>query len=100
MYLQIPLRPLPSQELSVVLNNQNCVISVYTRGSHLYFDLLKDDENIVNGIICLNQNKLIPYQYMKVDGQLFFIDSQGTEDPTFEGLGTRFILLYDSGTNT
>lgn len=97
MYLQIPLRPLPSQELSIVLNNQNCAISVYTRGSHLYFDLVKDNKNVTTGIICLNQNKLVPYKYMGFEGQLFFIDSQGTNDPTFDGLGTRFILLYDDG---
>lgn len=99
MYLQIPLRALPSQELSVVLNNQNCVISVYTRADRLYFDLIKDGENIVNGIVCLNQNKLVPYRCTGFDGQLFFVDSQGMQDPTFEGLGTRFVLLYDDGDN-
>lgn len=99
MYLRIPLRALPSQELSIVLNNQNCVLTVYTRGSHLYLDLLNDDAPVVNGIICLNQNKLIPFEYMDFKGQLFFIDVQGAEDPTFDGLGTRFFLLYDDGSN-
>jgi len=32
--------------------------------------------------------------YLGFSGDLEFVDTQGTDDPTFDGLGTRYQLVY------
>ena len=43
----IPLKPVPSQTLSVLLNGQNCQISVYQKSTGVYLDLHINNSPIV-----------------------------------------------------
>lgn len=92
----IPLTALPSQSLTVQLGNQNCAINVYQKSTGLYFDLSVNNVIIVQTMICLNLVGLIRESYQGFSGQLFFFDTQGTSDPTYDGLGTRYQLVYKS----
>jgi len=111
--LQVPLGAVPSQTLSVVLDGQNCQISVYQKqpivdeygvAAGLFFDLIVNGTPIVNTVRCLDRTELLlDRQYLGVVGEFMFLDTLATEGgpPTFNGappyytgLGTQFVLLY------
>lgn len=96
--LAIPLVATPSQTLSVVLNAQTCTLNVYQKFWGLFMDVLVDNEMIIQGVICQNLNYVVRSLYLGFVGDLLFLDTQGTSDPVYTGLGppssARFVLLY------
>jgi len=60
----------------------------------LYFDLSVSGKPIVKGMICRDRVKLIRYSYLGFIGDLIFMDTFAKLDPTYDGLGSRYILLY------
>lgn len=90
----IPLEALPNQKLTINLNNQNCVFEFVTRGKNIYMNLSVDNQEVVNGVICLNKVDLIQYNYLNFNGRLYFEDLESNLDPYFWGLGTRWVLNY------
>jgi len=90
----IPLLAVENQEFSVVLNGQNCDISIYQKSTGLYFDITLNGTLIESTILCLNAVPLVQYSYLGFNGNLVFIDTQGSNDPTYDGLGNRYILVY------
>jgi hypothetical protein len=94
MPLSIPLQAVPSQTVSVALNNQACQINVYTLTTGLYVDLLVNDAQIIGGVVAQNLNVIVRDAYLGFVGDLAFADTQGDQDPVYTGLGSRFILVY------
>lgn len=94
MALIIPLRAVPNQTLTTVLANQNCRINIYQKFWGLFLDLAVGNTPIVRGVICQNDNLLIRYAYLGFLGDLAFVDMQGTNDPDYTGLGSRYQLAY------
>lgn len=92
--LQIPLQPVPSQQLQVVLGGQNCQIAVYLKGQHLYVDVNSNGVDISIAVIARDVIPLVPTAYLGFVGNLIFTDTQGSSDPTFDGLGSRYQLVY------
>lgn len=94
--LIVPLQAIPNQTLTVLLgNNQNCRINVYQKFFGLYLDLsVNGAAPIVAGQLCEWNNRLVRYVYLNFVGDLVFIDMQGTSDPDYTGLGSRFQLMY------
>ena len=90
----IPLQSDPSQTLTVNLNGQNCSINVYQRLFGLFLDLYQDGSLVIGGQICQNLNRIVRSSYLGFQGDLAFIDTQGTDDPIYSGLGAQFQLLY------
>ena len=91
---EIPLQPIPSQEVQCILGGQNCTLSVYWRWGHLYADLLVDSEPVFQGAICQNLQWVNQSPSILFSGGLVFIDGLGDEAPRWDGLGTRWALLY------
>ena len=91
---QIALQPVPSQQLQVVLGGQNCQIAVYTRSTGLFVDVNVNGVDVSTAIIAQNGNTLVPTSYLGFVGNLAFLDTQGTSDPTYDGLGSRYQLVY------
>lgn len=91
---QIPLQPVNSQQLQIVLNGQNCQIAVYSKSTGLYVDLQSNGVDISTGVIAHNLIPLVPTVYFGFLGNLIFVDTQGTSDPVYTGLGARYQLLY------
>lgn len=93
---EIPLSSVASQELTVVLNNQNCQITVYQTRFGLFCDLAVNNEPVVSGVLCHNANRIVRDAYLGFSGDLLFYDTQGTNDPSYTGFGTdpRFLFLY------
>ena len=92
----IPLASVPYQTFTVQLGGQNCSINIYQLNTGLFFDLSVDGNDIVNTMICLNLVGLVREAYLGFQGQLAFFDTKGTSDPTYDGLGTRYQLVYTS----
>jgi len=92
--LVIPTAAVPSQVLAVTLANQACRINVYQKTTGLYLDLYISDTLILGGVLCENLNRIVRDAYFGFIGDLAFNDTQGTDDPVYTGLGTRWVLLY------
>lgn len=51
--------------------------------------------NVVSqGVPCLYGNKMIRYKYLGFSGDLVFLDNEGSDNPSWEGLGSRYPLYY------
>lgn len=96
-----------SQTLSINLGGQPCQIALQTLGlgtdAHLYFSLSVAGAAVVTARVCRNlQLLLASSRYYGFQGDFMFVDNQaivGQElqtgvDPFWQGLGTRFELLY------
>jgi hypothetical protein len=92
--LEIPLSPVPSQSLNIVLGDQNCTINVYTLTTGLFFDLVVDSVPIVTGVLCHDKNLMVNKLYTGFKGDFVFFDAQGIDDPIYTDLGGRFLLIY------
>src|SRR5580700_2690599 len=90
----IPLQATPNQTFSVGLNQQQCRINVYQKQPGLFFDLYLSDVAIITGVLCLNLNLLVRNSYLGFIGDFAFVDNQGTNDPDYTGLGSRYQLVY------
>ena len=90
----VPLQPVPSQSTKVVLGGQNCQILVYQKPQGCFVDINADGVDIVVGIIGRDAVPLVCREYTGFIGNLIFIDSQGSDDPSYSGLGDRFALVY------
>lgn len=92
----IPLIAQPSQILSVQLGGRSCDIALYQKSTGLFMDLAVNGAQILKAKLCLNGVGLVKYAYLGFVGQLTFIDTEGSSDPTYDGLGARYILVYSS----
>lgn len=97
----IPLKAVPSQTLAVTLGTQQCSINVYQKFYGVFLDLyaITDISGpvpalILGGQICQNRNLIVRSLYLGFIGDLVFVDTQGSSNPIYTGLGTRFLLTY------
>jgi hypothetical protein len=90
----IPLQPVPTQATKVVLGGQNVQLLIYQKPQGVFVDINADGVEIVVGIIARDAVPLMCRDYMGFIGNLLFIDTQGNSDPTYDGLGSRFSLVY------
>lgn len=91
----IPLQPVPSQTLAIVLNNQDCEISLYQKSTGLYFDLKANGDQIVTTRFCANGVNIVRRPDSGFIGDFVFVDVEGTnQNPDYLGLGTGFVLVY------
>lgn len=96
--LIVPLTAIPAQSLQVVLADQDCDISVYTRGEHLFLDLAVDGVTVQTGAIVENLVSIIQMPNRQFSGTLAMVDTLGDSTPRWDGLGDRWVLVYwDSG---
>ena len=93
----IPLVPTPSQRLAVQLGSQSCRIDVRQRRTGLFVDLYIQDVPVFQGVKALDRCRLVRDAYLGFTGDLYFADTQGTDDPTYQGLGGRFLFVWDDG---
>lgn len=92
--LIVPVQAVPNQTFSVLLANQACQIALFTRPSGLYLSLAIANVVVVDNVICQNVNRIVRYPYLGFVGDLWFLDQQGSDDPVYTGLGSRFLLEY------
>ncbi|CAI1823962.1 Uncharacterised protein [Serratia quinivorans] len=90
----ITLQPIKSQQVSITLGGQDCQVRLVQRTTGLFIDVALNGLWIVQGVMCLNCNKLVRYAHLGLQGELFFADTMGEADPIYDELGTRFQLFY------
>lgn len=90
----VPLNDVPSQRVQVLLNNQVCQIYVYQAQFGMFLELSVNNTLIIAGVVCENLNRIVRSAYLGFSGDLAFIDTQGSTDPVYTGIGTRYFLLY------
>jgi len=95
----IPLNATASQTLSVVLDNQYVQIDVFQKAFGLYMNVYLDNVLVIAGVVCENLNTIVKSAYRGLSGDLVFLDNQGSDDPVYSGLGSRFSLVYLSASD-
>lgn len=91
----IPIQPVPSQTFQVTLGAQNCQITLQWMDTGLYLSLSINGNPIVSGKLCVDRVSLIRQTYLGFAGWLYFVDTQGDNDPYYTGLGSRYLLVYE-----
>jgi len=94
----VPLQSIPNQTLQIILNGQSCQLNVYQAPTAMFIDVYVNGEPIRVGSICQNLNLIIRHLYLGFIGDFVFADTQGTSDPSYDGLGSRFQLAYLTAT--
>lgn len=92
--LIVPLKAIPSQTIQVDLDGQAAQIDVYQKNTGLFVDLYVNNVLVIGGVAALNLNLIVRSAYLGFSGDLIFSDQQGSSDPVYSGLGSRFLLCY------
>lgn len=95
MIYRIPISAIPNQQLSVVLDDQNCVIALRQIAQSVYCDLTVDDAVVFQGRICETESLINQYPSRNFHGKLFFVDTKGSDNPQYEGFNSRWLLVYE-----
>lgn len=90
----IPLQPLPSQSVTVLLGQQACRIEVAQKNTGMFVNLYVSDALMIGGVVAENRNRIVRSVYLGFVGDLAFVDTQGTSDPTYDLIGERYFLVY------
>ena len=90
----IPLKPVPSQDITITLGGQQCQIDVRTRRTGVFLDLHVSGNLLIAGALCLDRNPIVRSLQFGFVGDLAFRDTLGADDPNYTGFGTRFLLTY------
>ncbi len=90
----ISTQPLASQSFSCSIGGQSCSIKLYSKGGIMYLDLAMNGTTIAPGCIVRDRVRIIRRPYIGFSGDLMVVDQLGTEDPTYDAMGSRFLLYY------
>lgn len=94
--LAIPVAATPSQTLSVLLAGQDVRLNIYQKTTGLYVDVILAGETLVSAAIARDRVPIIRHGYLGFIGDIFFKDLLGASDPSYSGLGTQFVLGYQT----
>ena len=92
--LEVPISAIPYQEFYIILNNQNCYITLRQLGDYIYASLRVDNNVIFSNVICNINAPLNVYPSPYFTGILQFYDEKGTDKPHYSELGSRWKLKY------
>lgn len=92
----LPVQPLPAQTFQVTLGTQDCTITLTQRSTGLFIDLSVSGNAILSGVYCNDRVSLVRRAYLGFVGWLYFVDTTNAgEDPSYDGLGSRYLLIYE-----
>ena len=95
--LIVPLLDVVNQTINVTLGGQACTIVVrQTTNNGVFLTLYVAGVLVLGNTICENLNLIVKNLYLGFLGDLAFFDTQGSNDPSSPGLGSRYILCYFS----
>lgn len=92
--LIVSVNPYPSQVINVALGGQNCSLKLSTRTTGMFIDVYVGTTPIVTGVSLLNGVRVVRDAYLGFVGDFLVYDQQGSDDPIYSGLGTRWLLFY------
>ncbi|MFT9088910.1 MAG: hypothetical protein ABF436_09975 [Acetobacter okinawensis] len=94
MAVVIPLGAVAYQSLRVPLSGHAVRLTLQQRGTGLYAAVWVDDVPVLAGALCQDRTWLVRDSAGALPGDMAFADTQGTQDPDYTGLGSRFVLVY------
>lgn len=92
MLLEIPLQPIPNQQIGCILNNQQISVNVYLQDESLFCDVFLNSTLILAGMRATHGSYVNQYP-SNLNGYLFWWDDDGL-DPQYSTLGTVGHLYY------
>ena len=95
----IPLRPVAAQEFNVVLNKQPCTLKLYQKSAGLFMDVALSGVSIIIGALCRDRSRIVRGVHLGLRGDMYFVDTEGMQDPYYTGLGSRFVLMFEEASN-
>ncbi len=98
MSVIVPLTAVPSQSVTIQLAGQSCRIDVFQKTFGVFVDLYIGDAPVVLGVLALNLTFIVREPSLGFIGDFSFYDTAGTADPSYEGLGSRYVLLWYDAT--
>lgn len=90
----IPLQPVPAQTINVLLADQVTTLTIHQKSTGIFMDVYVGTALVIGGVLCENLNRIVRSLYLGFVGDFAFIDNEGTDDPVYTGLGSRFSLAY------
>lgn len=90
----VSVQAIPNQTMQAQLGAQAVTLNIYQFAYGLFMDVLLAGNKIATCVPCLNLNLIVRYGYLGFSGDFVWFDTQGTEDPVYTGLGSRWLLLY------
>ncbi len=90
----IPLQAVPSQSVTVALASQNCQINIYQKNTGVFGDLYLNNNLVIAGVLGRNLKLWLMNTYLGFSGDLMWLDNQGSLDPYYIGIGSRYTLMY------
>ena len=90
----VSVQAIPNQTMQAQLGAQAVTINVYQFTFGLFMDVLLGGTKIASCIPCQNLNRIVRYAYLGFVGDFIWFDTQGSDDPVYTGLGSRWLLLY------
>lgn len=89
----IPLQNVPNQSFNIVLNDENYRLDVRTIQDFTYISAWINDELLFYNQLCTPNNWVNPYNYVSVNGKLYFrcLDN---EYPIYTQFGNTQQLLF------
>lgn len=97
MKLVVPLVATPAQTLSITLGNQQVRLNVSQKYFGVFVDVYVSGALIIGGVWARNMTQIVRTPYLGFLGDLYFFDTQGTNDPAYTDFSGRYVLLYDDG---
>ena len=90
-----PLTPIPHQLVASVVGSQSYEITIRQMGSSLFTSVVIDGEQITRNVRATSGGSITPWGDARVGTQIYWQDTQGDDDPQFDGLGSRWLLCYE-----
>ena len=97
----VPLPQLAVDEAGIPFEAINQGLPLVTDTSEpplLFLDLAVNGTPLLSGVPCLCGVRIVQDVYWGFYGDLAFFDSEGTDDPQWAGLGSRWFLAFLDGT--
>lgn len=95
-WLEIPLTAIPFQTVNAVVNGQNYRITVRQLGVALFTSLMVDGAQVTSNVIASVNSGLIPHAQTLANTQIYWVDTQGADNPRYDGLGDRWRLIFEA----
>ena len=90
----VPVQAVPNQQVGAYLNGQSTQINLQQTRYGMFCTILVAGAQIIGGVLCQNLNRIVRDLYLGFSGDLMFLDTQGSNDPYYTGLGSRWLLIY------
>ncbi|GBR56518.1 phage baseplate plug family protein [Gluconobacter sphaericus] len=95
----IPLSAVASQTVLVPLSSQSIQLDIAQLATGLFMNITLNGTLVMAGVLCQDRTWIVRKSYFGLPGDLVFVDTMGTDDPDYSGLGKRYLLYYQEGQN-